>query len=246
MSDRSFDSAHKGIGYIGYYSNSKASGTFWAGMKGGKPTGHLHGVVDPADGSITGDNISYIYPDMETALLGKFKDRKMQNAQESVLLDLRCSENGLMYVYRYSTPDSKSPHYYYEPPSNVSFGSGPPGALDPYEYKWLELRDANNKSMGEGVFTKINIKPDTLISSYNGFIYGKKNGELEIYTYKCTQNLRKSDKERRHCIKYALGLDAKNAVIDIPPEFDQPESFIPSWGPKVLTCLMVNKFCREI
>ena len=209
-------------------------------MKGGRPTGHLHGVVDPADGSLTGNNISYIYPDMETALLGKFKDRKMQNAKESVVLDLGCHESGLLYVSRYSTPDYKSLHYYYEAPNNVSFGSGPPRALDPYENKWLELRDANNANMGEGVFTKRDIEPYTLISSYNGYVYRKENDELEIYTNKCTKNLRKSDKERRHCLKYALSLDAKNAVINIPPEFDEPESFIPSLGPKVRTCLIVN------
>ena len=61
-------------------------------MKGGRPTGHLHGLVDPTDGSITGNNISYIYPDMETALLGKFNDGKMQDAQESTILDLECDE----------------------------------------------------------------------------------------------------------------------------------------------------------
>ena len=202
-------------------------------MRGGRPTGHLHGSIDPTDGSITGNNISYIYPDMETALLGRFKYGKMQDAQESILLDLKCNRGGLLYVSQYSKPDSRSPHYYYEPPNNVSFGSGPPGAVDPYEHKWLELRSANNANMGQGVFTKIDIEPHTLVSSYNGFVYGRANGEYEIYANRCFLNLTKSDNERRHCLKYALGLRARDATINIPPEFDQPESFIPSWGPKV-------------
>ena len=202
-------------------------------MIGGKPTGHLHGSSNPENGFITGNNISYIYPDMETALLGRFKYGKMQDAQESILMDLECSTTGLLYVSQYSKPDSRSPHYYYEPPNNVSFGSGPPGAVDPYEHKWLELRSANNANMGQGVFTKIDIEPHTLVSSYNGFVYGRINGEHELYANSCFLNLTKSDNERRHCLKYALGLRARDATINIPPEFDQPESFIPSWGPKV-------------
>ena len=175
----------------------------------------------------------YIYPDMETALLGKFEDSKMKDAQESTVLDLGCDRNGLYYVTRYSTPKPSSPHFYYEPPNNISFGAGPPNVLDPYERKWLELRLADNKKMGEGVFTKRDVKKDTLVSSYNGFAYDKQNSEHALYREGCIMNITKTDDERRHCKKYSLGLYGKNAQIEIPPEVDQPESFIPSWGPKV-------------
>ena len=228
-----FASSHKGLGYIGYYKNSKAIGNFWAGMYGGRPTGHLHGTVSAIDGTITGSNIMYIYPDMETALLGAFEDRKMKDAQESTVLDLDCDRNGLYYVSQYSIPKLNSPHFYYEPPSNISFGAGPPNILDPYERKWLELRAAGHRKIGEGVFTKRHIKPYTLVSSYNGFIYDKLNGESELYSKRCTMNSTKTDNARRHCKKYSIGLSSKHAKIEIPPEFDQPESFIPSFGPKV-------------
>ena len=202
-------------------------------MKGGRPTGFLHGVNDPADGSITGNNISYIYPDMNTALLGKYKDGKMQDAQESALLGLECNENGLLYVSQYSKPDSELPHYYYEPPNNVSFGAGPPGSVDPYEHKWLELRDTTTLDMGQGVFAKRDLEPYTLVASYNGLVYGKNNGELELYTNRCLMNSTKSLNQRRHCVKYSLSLKARNAMINIPPEFDRSDSFTPSLGPKV-------------
>ena len=65
------------------------------------------------------------------------------------------------------------------------------------------------------------------------FVYGTQNSKHESYANGCFLNLTKSDNERRHCLKYALGLRARDATINIPPEFDQPESFIPSWGPKV-------------
>ena len=202
-------------------------------MYGGNPTGLLHGTVSPGNGTITGSDIMYIYPDMETALLGKFEDSKMKDAQESRVLELGCDRNGLYYVTRYSTPEPSSPHFYYEPPNNISFGAGPPNVLDPYERKWLELRLADNEKMGEGVFTKRDVKKDTLVSSYNGFAYDAQNGEHDLYRQGCIMNITKTDDERRHCKKYSLGLYGKYAQIEIPPEVDQPESFIPSWGPKV-------------
>ena len=202
-------------------------------MYGGKPTGLLHGSISPTDGTITGSDIMYIYPDMETVLVGKFADRKMKDTQESRVLDVGCDRNGLYYVTRYSTPELNSPHFYYEPPNNISFGAGPPNVLDPYERKWLELRVAENEKMGEGVFTKRNIQKDTLVSSYNGFVYDKENGESDLYGEACTMNITKTDDERRHCKKYSIQLYSKNAKMEIPPEVDQSGTFLPSWGPKV-------------
>ena len=45
----------------------------------------------------------------------------------------------------------------------MSFRSGPSGALDPYEQKWLEQKAANNGNMGQGVFTKRDLEPSTLV-----------------------------------------------------------------------------------
>ena len=214
-------------------------------MYGGRPTGHLHGTISPTDGTITGSQIMYIYPDMETVLLGTFEDRKMKDAQESRVLDLDCDRNGLFYVTEYTIPEGTAPHFYYEPPSNISFGAGPTRVLDPYEKKWLQLKIADNEKMGEGVFTKRDLKPGTLVSSYNGFVFETKNNESDLYRMACTMNLTKTDNERRHCKKYSLGLRARNAHIEIPPEIDQPETFIPSWGPKVIESVFLVQLISQ-
>jgi len=41
------------------------------------------GKVDPLNGSITGDHIAYIYPDMETAYIGTFNNKFMRAARET-------------------------------------------------------------------------------------------------------------------------------------------------------------------
>ena len=221
---------------MGYFKNSQLHGRFWVGMWGGNPNGHLHGNINEKDGLITGDNIAYIYPDMETVLLGRFEDKLMKDAKESKVLSIECDQKGLVSVNKYATTGQASPHFYYEPASNVSYGgtTSEPGVLDPYERKWLELRGADEENMGEGVFVKKDVKAGVFISSYTGFTYGHSNGEHALYYRACVNNLTKTDDERRHCKKYSLGFPARDATIDIPPEYDQPDSFFPSLGPKVL------------
>merc|ERR1712080_501471 len=46
-------------------------------------------------------------------------------------------------------------------------------------------------------------------------------------------NLSKTDDERRYCKKYSLTVAARDAMINIPPEYDRPDLFLPSLGPKV-------------
>ena len=96
-------------------------------------------------GKITGNYIAYIYPDMETVYLGVFENRKMIDAQESLILEVGCDENGIMLVKNYLSPNISVPHAYYEPPANISFGHRPKSVMDPYEQRWVELKMAENE-----------------------------------------------------------------------------------------------------
>ena len=57
-----------GLSFIGWYKDGKPTGPCWRRLKG--PT-YLYGIVDD-NGDFTGDDISFIYQDLETALVGKF------------------------------------------------------------------------------------------------------------------------------------------------------------------------------
>ena len=43
----------------------------------------------------------------------------------------------MIVVTKYSEPSG--PFFYYDPPTNESYGAGPPNVRDPYERKWLDL-----------------------------------------------------------------------------------------------------------
>ena len=50
-----------------------------------------------------------------------------------------CNSEGFLVVTKFSDPDPSGPVFYYDPPTNVSFGAGPPNVRDPFEVKWVEL-----------------------------------------------------------------------------------------------------------
>ena len=132
---------YPGIGFIGSYKDSKPFGTFWAGMIAGRlRNAFLHGTTNETNGIITGNNIAYIYPDMETVYLGAFENRKMIDAQEAKIEKLGCDKSGMMFVKEYLKPSISVPHVYYEPATNVSFGKGPEGVMDPYEQKMFNYK----------------------------------------------------------------------------------------------------------
>ena len=45
-----------------------------------------------------------------------------------------------------------SPEFYYQPPTNESFGAGPPGVVDPFERKSVRIAKSSVPESGEGVF----------------------------------------------------------------------------------------------
>jgi hypothetical protein len=57
----------------------------------------------------------------------------MLSGRESTVEKLDCLDNGIMTVTEFSEPSG--PEFYYEPPTNKSFGSGPPGKTLSYEFK---------------------------------------------------------------------------------------------------------------
>ena len=219
----------KGMRFLGYYKNGYAHATFWVGMLGGSPNAHLHGIINSLDGSISGNNISYIYPDMETAFVGRFENRVMKKAKYKRVLELKCDTNGLPYVSKFS--EGPSDIFYHAPLSNISFGAVPDRVVDPFERNMVELRMSSIPNSGQGVFVKKDVEPSMVVSLYVGYVYDA--NQMEIYRKHCAFNVSKTYNERRHCSKYAIDINYTNHMINIPPEIDIPETFLPTLGPKV-------------
>ncbi len=69
------------LAFVGHYGDGRPEGYVWRGLKGGA---WVHGKVNE-EGELTGENIAYVYPDLRTALIGKFK-RGIMVSQRKVSL----------------------------------------------------------------------------------------------------------------------------------------------------------------
>ena len=190
--------------------------------------GFIHG--DFKDGEVTGDNLSFIYPDMETVFYGKFENFVMKSAHESEVLETKCDNDGMIVVSKFSK--ISGPEFYYDPPTNVSFGAGPPGVIDPYERKNVRLAQSSIPDSGEGVFAVKDLPANRCNSLYSGFMFDS-GDEIDEYLVGCIYNMSLTLDERRLCKKYTLTSNRFHSDIDIPPEMDRPGIFHPTLGPKV-------------
>ena len=127
----------------------------------------MHGQFDN-NGEATGDNLAFIYPDMDTAFEGRFENFVMKKAHEAQVYSIHCHVDGFIAVSKFSA--KSEPIFYYDPPTNTSFGAGPEGIVDPYESKWVEVAVSTAPNSGEGVFAKKDIPKLQCTSMYSGKI----------------------------------------------------------------------------
>ena len=212
--------------FFGNFKNGKVVGKFWLGLLN---NGYLHGKVNE-DGMATGNDIAYIYPDGVTALKGNFVDKYMTEAYEVQVETYRCNmKSGTLEVEAYSKP--KSPlKYMYDPCTNTSFGGGPNTVSDPYEQKYLTLKDSNVVGSGSGVFAKTDLPKDRVASYYSLYLY-RENDQVDLFNAACSQNTSKDNEYRRQCNKYTIDLDTYDGTIALPPNLDIDP--LPTLGPKV-------------
>ena len=67
------------------FSRGKMTGHVWWSVMGG---GWIHGPVDTETGEVTGDELMYIYPDMEHVLYGTFRRGAMVSAVPTTVADI--------------------------------------------------------------------------------------------------------------------------------------------------------------
>ena len=89
-----YDRFNKTVEFIGNVdSDGWAVGNFWisASYSDVSPftNGFFYGPMDP-EGTMTGSNAAFVYPDMNTVVVGDFKGTKMESARQSVISAERC------------------------------------------------------------------------------------------------------------------------------------------------------------
>ena len=214
-----------GTHFFGRFRNGQVVGPFWIGLI---RNGYIHGIADD-NGKATGNDIAFIYPDGVTALKGYFENRFMKKAKNVDVEEYACDDSGMLVVKQFSEPLSEE-EYFYDPPTNESFGGGPYHIKDPYEDKTVELAPSKVPLGGDGVFLKRDIPHGRISCFYSLFLY-RGEDQIEYYYANYLFNSSKSDDYRRNCRKYSLGLETYYGLIDLIPELDVNP--LPNLGPKV-------------
>ena len=106
------------VRFVGRFYRGIARGFCWKGLFGG---GFLCGYVDPLDGSFSGPDLAFIYPDFKTALRGEFRNGNLVKTQMCQLIGSK-QERGI-YIPTFSKPNGQV--FEYEAPSRKSIGKNP-------------------------------------------------------------------------------------------------------------------------
>ena len=119
-----------------------------------------------------GNNITFVYPDMETVLIGQFENEEMVAAKPSKIIRERC-HRGIKEI-KVAKPKSNSPTLTYKRPNNIRLGEQPK-IMDPFEKRHVYIKTNN---IGDSVFAKKNIIKGDIIAYYSGLLWNFRKDPL--------------------------------------------------------------------
>jgi hypothetical protein len=161
--------------YAGLFKTGKPYGPSWKGLEGG---GFLYGCVGHL-GKFEGPQNAFIYPDMETALSGSWKDGQMIEAIPADIKEVVMDESGAILRLRFTKAKHGAPTFKYWPSSRSQINV-PTHQQDPYEEKCIIAGSSSmSDNAGDGLFLRKDVKANTTVAFYNGIRV--KPGEVAPY-----------------------------------------------------------------
>ena len=182
VNSNDMDCNRRMLKFVGRYYRGIRRGFCWQGCFGG---GFICGFVDKEDGSFSGNDIAYIYPDFKTAIKGNFHNEKLVSGQMCEVIG-SILEHGIR-IPIFSQPSGST--YTYEEPSRKVIAKNPM-IPDPWESEMVYVKESLLPQGGEGLFAKKDIPGKNLLCLYNGIrlntasLYAK----LGSSDYRCRLN----------------------------------------------------------
>ena len=107
----------------------------------------------------------FLYPDMETALVGRFENGTMVAAKPSKVIAERCYR-GIKEI-KVAMPTASAPIFKYVRPNRIRI-ENQPTIMDPFERKYTFIGDGKKE---DGVFARKDIIKGDLFVYYSGIIW---------------------------------------------------------------------------
>ena len=129
--------------------------------------GFLYGQVDPR-GTLTGSNITFLYPDLSTGLTGEFADGKLVRGTAVIVAAERC-RGGMKEVL--TRPYSRYSDLGWESePRRLNDIGRRPTVSDPFERRSVYVRESSIPGSGDGLFARRPFTAGQLVSYYSGVV----------------------------------------------------------------------------
>lgn len=193
-------------------SKGKWTGLTWIWLAGGSM------MTGQADffGQMSGDGIAFIYPDSRHALRGTFSKGQLTVCQFCYVSTVRFIKGHLPEV-TFTTPQS-GPYYSFDAGNRTDICQNPM-TPDAYEHNHVIVKQSKMRGGGEGLFAKINLPAERVVSFYNGIKENENDieeekGDWEANAYKIMDMLDKDPE---------TGLAG---VIDIPEEYISTKNYV--------------------
>ncbi|XP_068135738.1 histone-lysine N-methyltransferase SETD7 [Hyperolius riggenbachi] len=199
-----FDSDGRLI-FKGQYKDNIRHGICWIYYPDG---GSLVGEVNE-DGEMTGNKIAYVYPDGRTALFGKFIDGEMLEAKLAYVTSTEGEKPHFEMV-----SNSNSPVYTFDKSTSSGIATNPL-LPDPYECERVYVADSLISNAGEGLYAKVAVGPNTVMSFYNGVRITHQEVDSRDWSFNGN----------------TISLD-EETVIDVPERYSTTAKYCASLGHK--------------
>ena len=214
--ERKFDSVYGKAGNlrrVAYYCNDQIIGKVWQCLMGGA---YLVGTVDSETEKINGKDVIYVYPDLQTAIQGRFVDGHMVSGQMCSVEDAYVDPETQMMTLTV-TEEKYGPKLKRDVSTDTVI-SRYPLDQDLWESSRVEARVSGlGESAGEGLYTRTYIEEGQIVALFNG-----------VRTKSCRNN--KNDKPNQS-YDYRIRLNGEED-IDIPPQFTSLDQYSATLGHK--------------
>ena len=112
--------------------------------------------------AISEEDISFLYPDMKTALVGRFKEGVMVDARPAMVIAERCND-GIKEI-KFSLPKPEAVVFSFKRNTRVRIHD--PTIMDPYEKQFVYVGVTERGD--NGLYARQDIKKNELVSYYSG------------------------------------------------------------------------------
>ena len=187
---------------------------------------------DMVDGEMSGPDLTFLYPDLETGLRGSWQGGVMVAARQVVVNCVWVEDDQV----RVSCSASFGPEFAFAPSEVDNFGASDPMMKDPFESKYIAVEESTMEGGGQGVYAKVDLPKNRIAAIFNGY-------KISLYAGISPAEGIEEEEKIYERLSYNIHMpEDEDFFIDLPPSKADLSVYCASLGHKVNHSFIPN--CR--